>query len=90
MESSGNTIAAISTPPGMGAIALIRLSGPQASEIAQSVWKGADLRAASPRKAHLGNIVSGDGAVIDQVLLTRFAAPASFTGEDMVEYHQYM
>ena len=85
MESSGNTIAAISTPPGMGAIALIRLSGPQASEIAQSVWKGADLRAASPRKAHLGNIVSGDGAVIDQVLLTRFAAPASFTGEDMVE-----
>lgn len=85
-----DTIAAIATPPGKGAIALLRLSGPAALSIARSVFvpkrrceNGQDL-ALPPRVAHFG-VVLDRGVVLDEVLLTFFQGPASFTGEDVVE-----
>ena len=79
------TIAAISTPFGEGAIAVIRMSGPQAVAIADGVFRSR-RRAAElpPRVQQLGGIVDG-GGVLDEVLLTVFHAPASYTGEEMVE-----
>ena len=76
------TIAAIATPFGEGAIALLRLSGPCAVEIACAIFTGkSDL---VPRVAHFGAIHDG-GRKLDEVLLTVFPAPASYTGEDVVE-----
>lgn len=84
------TIAAIATPPGQGAIALIRLSGANAFSIARSVFlskttkKTPDGEPFRPRVAHFG-VISDHGTALDEVLLTAFRAPASFTGEDVVE-----
>ena len=76
------TIAAIATPFGEGAIALLRLSGPRALEIARGVFRGA--KEFAPRVAHFGAIHDG-GRKLDEVLLTVFPAPTSYTGEDVVE-----
>ncbi|TLD69222.1 tRNA uridine-5-carboxymethylaminomethyl(34) synthesis GTPase MnmE [Phragmitibacter flavus] len=80
------TIAAISTAFGEAAIGVIRLSGPQAREMAGAVFEGrvpvADLE---PRFQHFGRIVDGNGSTVDSVLLTVFRKPASYTGEDVVE-----
>ena len=77
-----DTIAAISTAPAEAAIALIRMSGPEALAVAERVWKG--RRELPSRYAAFGSIVE-DGAKLDDVLLTVFRGPASYTGEDMVE-----
>ena len=77
-----DTIAAIATPFGEGAIALLRLSGPRAVEMARAVFRGA--KEFTPRFAHFGAIHDG-GRKLDEVLLTHFPAPASYTGEDVVE-----
>lgn len=79
------TIAAVSTPPGEGAIALVRLSGPQAVAVADRVFRG--KQKPSDAASHLqqfGEVVEGD-RVIDQVMLSVHRAPASYTGEDIVE-----
>ncbi|TSA34849.1 MAG: tRNA uridine-5-carboxymethylaminomethyl(34) synthesis GTPase MnmE [Verrucomicrobiaceae bacterium] len=80
---SGDTIAAISTPPGEGAVALIRISGPGAIEILEKVFE-AESHLPVPRRATLGRIAE-NGAAVDQVLATVFPAPASYTGENMAE-----
>ncbi len=77
-----DTIAAIATPPGQGAIAVIRLSGPDAFSILGMVFRGSD---AKPRVQTLGTIVARDGGPIDEVLVTRFPGPRSYTAEDVVE-----
>src|SRR5881398_4181156 len=81
----GETIAAISTAAGEAAIALIRISGKDAIEVADKVFRGkqrpSDL---ASQTQHLGEIVE-NGAVIDQVMLAAHRAPASYTGEDLVE-----
>jgi len=79
------TIAAIATPPGIGAVALIRLSGPDAFALAGATFRGRSVANWEPRRQHFGRIVDGDGGVIDEVLLTAFPGPGSFTGEDVVE-----
>ena len=79
------TICAISTPPGVGGIAVARVSGSQAFPIVQSIWKGIDLLKAKSHTAHLGIITDSDGAPLDQALVTLFRAPNSFTGDDVVE-----
>ena len=84
MEST--TIAAVSTPPGVGGIAVIRLSGPRALEIADKVWKGKSLKNATSHTAHLGDIITPDGEVADQAVATIFHKGKSFTGEDTVEF----
>src|SRR6059058_5107462 len=81
----GETIAAISTAAGEAAIALIRISGEDAIEVADKVFRGkqrpSDL---ASQTQHLGEIVE-NGAIIDQVMLAVHRAPASYTGEDLVE-----
>lgn len=81
-----STITAISTPHGTGGIAVVRLSGPQAFEIADRAWKGAPLAEAATHTAHLGTITDADGSALDQAVATVFRAPRSFTGEDTVEF----
>ncbi|WP_050027877.1 tRNA uridine-5-carboxymethylaminomethyl(34) synthesis GTPase MnmE [Verrucomicrobium sp. BvORR034] len=81
-----DTIAAISTAFGEAAISVLRLSGEHALQVAQRVFKGKRvLEALEPRVQHFGNIVDGEGGVVDSVLLTHFRAPASYTGDDVVE-----
>ncbi|HEY8650479.1 MAG TPA: tRNA uridine-5-carboxymethylaminomethyl(34) synthesis GTPase MnmE, partial [Chthoniobacterales bacterium] len=83
--SSSDTIAAISTPIGEGAIGLIRVSGPEAIAVADRIFRGKER--ASELTSHtqsLGHVVEGE-ATIDQVLLSVHRAPASYTGEDVVE-----
>jgi len=78
-----NTIVALSTPRGRGALAVIRLSGPDAITIARRM---SGLDDVEPRRATLMNLRRPkDGEVLDQVLLTSFNAPHSLTGEDVVE-----
>ena len=81
----GETIAAISTAAGEAAIALIRISGKDAIEVADKVFRGkqrpSDL---ASQTQHLGEIVE-NGAIIDQVMLAAHRAPASYTGEDLIE-----
>ena len=76
-----DTIAAIATASGNGAIGVIRLSGPQARSIAE----GLTSKVLQPRYAHLTTFTSNDGVVIDSGLSLYFPAPNSFTGEDVVE-----
>ncbi|MBD5205948.1 MAG: tRNA uridine-5-carboxymethylaminomethyl(34) synthesis GTPase MnmE [Bacteroidales bacterium] len=80
------TIAAISTPPGSGGIAVIRLSGQDALEIAARAWKGKNLTEASSHTAHLGTLCDPNGEPIDQCVATIFRGPNSFTGENTVEF----
>ncbi len=81
-----DTICAISTPGGVGGIAVIRVSGQSAIEITDRIWKGKPLADSPSHKAHLGEI--GDwtrNEAVDQCVATVFRAPKSFTGEDTVE-----
>lgn len=82
---SERTIAAIATPAGQGGIAVIRVSGRDAFDIVQKMWRGKPLAQCTSHTAHLGNILQEDGSVLDQAVITLFRAPASFTGEDTVE-----
>jgi tRNA modification GTPase len=79
-----DTIAALATPPGIGAIAVIRLSGPKAAAIARELTGGGALE---PRRAHLRHFRDAGGALLDRGLVLYFPAPRSFTGEDVVELH---
>src|SRR5216117_4446500 len=80
------TIAAVSTPPGEGAIAVVRISGANAIEIADKIFRGKEKpsRFAS-HVQHLGEIFSAEDQLIDQVVLSVHRAPASYTGEDLAE-----
>lgn len=82
MTQQNDTIAAIATAPGTGAIAVIRVSGPQAPQVVQRCTRG---RALQVRLATLVRVHDERGAVIDECVATYFAGPASFTGEDTVE-----
>lgn len=81
-----STICAISTPHGIGGIAVIRVSGDEAINIANRLWKGKDLGQTPSHTAHLGVLVDpANGERLDEAVATVFRAPASFTGEDVVE-----
>ena len=80
-------ICALSTPPGMGAIAVIRLSGGGSAALTDHFFRspsGKKLADAAANTVHFGRIYS-DGEVLDEVLVTVFRAPHSFTGEESVE-----
>jgi len=79
-----HTIVALATPNGTGAIGIIRLSGPDAISIANSVFSGKDLTKQQSHTIHFGNIVDG-GLVLDEVLISLFKTPRSYTREDVVE-----
>lgn len=87
MNNLTQVIAAVSTPPGKGGVAIIRMSGEGAFEIADRVFfplSGRRFSECKPREQIYGNIIE-DGEKIDDVLATRFPAPHSYTGEDTVE-----
>lgn len=85
---SNDTIIALATPFGIGAIAVIRLSGPKAIELVNQVFrprkKSKNLKTVSSHTVHLGYIVDND-RVIDESLVTVFKGPHSYTGENVVE-----
>ena len=83
-----DTIVAIATAPGSAGVGVIRLSGPRAVDAVARVFRPADGRVLPLQPArHLafGRLVDGQGSLLDEALVVRFAAPASFTGEDVVE-----
>ncbi len=82
------TIVALSTPPGSGAIAVLRLSGPQALEIVTPFFKTKGVNSLTEipaNKNNFGRIETKDGELLDEVMLCVFRAPASYTGEDVIE-----
>src|SRR5258705_5628872 len=80
-----DTIAAISTPIGEGAIAVLRLSGSEAKAIVSRIFRGGtSVVDWEPRRLYLGEVSNQDGK-IDQVLGTYFRAPHSYTGQDLIE-----
>ncbi len=81
----GETIAAPATPPGESALAVVRASGPLVPKLAAEILGRADGEAPPPRQAMLGGYRALGGEVLDQIVLTYFAAPASYTGEDLLE-----
>lgn len=87
MYNADKTIAAISTPPGKGGVALIRMSGSEAVEIAARCFvlrSGRPLAELPARYAAYGDVIF-EGAPIDDAVITVFRAPHSYTGEDTVE-----
>lgn len=83
--NNSDTICAISTPSGVGGIAVIRLSGPEAIDIVTRRWKGLDPHNMSSHSAHLGAVLDTDGQMLDQAVMTIFRSPRSYTGDDTVE-----
>ncbi len=83
-----DTIIALATPSGMGAIAIIRLSGSEAISIVNTFFKSKfgtkNLNTVASHSIHLGNIIDSD-KIIDEVLVSVFKAPHSYTGENIVE-----
>jgi tRNA modification GTPase len=77
-----DTIVAISTPPGRAGLGIVRLSGAQARGIAAQFLSPAEWR---PWQAHLAQLLDAQGHGIDQVVVTFFAAPRSYTADDLVE-----
>lgn len=80
-----DTIAAISTPLGEGAIAVLRMSGPRAVEIAGQVFRGKVRAEDAPARVQHFGAIWDEERKLDDVLLTVFRAPRSYTGEDVVE-----
>lgn len=83
MFQRDDTIVAVATPPGRGGLGIVRVSGPDAARIATALMPGAPPL--EPRRATL-RTVHGAGGVLDRAIATRFAAPASYTGDDTVEF----
>ncbi len=84
MLNLSDTIVAIATPPGAGAIGIIRLSGTSAITIANSIFAGKDLSSQPTHTLHFGKIKT-EGRVIDEVVAGIYKCPKSYTGEDIVE-----
>jgi tRNA modification GTPase len=80
---SEDTIVAVATPPGRGGVAIVRLSGPIALSIAQSITH---KKIITPRTAHFCSLYRQDKSLLDEGLLIYFKAPHSFTGEDIIEF----
>lgn len=78
-------IAAIATPVGEGGIAVIRVSGKDAIERVNKAFEGKNLTKEASHTVHFGHIVNKEGKIIDEVLVTIFHSPKSYTGEETVE-----
>lgn len=85
-----DTIAAISTPLGEGAIGIVRLSGTKALDIAKSIFKGKDLTTVASHTLNYGHIIKpSTGEVIDEVMVSVMLAPKTFTREDVIEINTH-
>ena len=85
MFATDDTIVALATPPGRGALGIVRISGPLSLEILRAIAPA--RRSPAPRRATLTRIQAhgSAGGAVDQVIATYFQAPHSFTGEDVIE-----
>ncbi len=81
-----DTIVALATPPGVGAIGVIRLSGKEAIKIADELFYGKQLSQQASHTIHFGSIKDDDGKIIDEVLASLFVEPRSYTKENVVEF----
>lgn len=79
-----HTIVALATPPGTGAIGVIRLSGPQSFPIINSLFPAKDLQQQPSHTLHVG-LLQHEGRLLDEVVVSLFKGPRSYTGEDVVE-----
>ncbi len=79
-----DTIAAIATPPGIGAIGVLRLSGDKAFDIIQSLFSAKNLKEQQANTLHVGYLKDGE-TVLDEVVISLFKKPHSYTGEDVIE-----
>ncbi len=77
-------ICALATPSGVGAIAVIRVSGEQTFSIVNQIFRGKDLIQVESHTIHFGTIREGN-TIVDEVLVSVFKSPKSFTKEDTVE-----
>jgi len=84
LNNWNDTIVAIATPPGVGAIGVIRISGDKAIEIIDSIFAGKNLSEQPSHTLHVGTLKDED-KVIDEVVVSLFKAPRSYTGENVVE-----
>ncbi len=85
IQQLDDTIVALSTPAGEGAIGVIRLSGSEAISLVNGQFQGKDLSQQGSHTAHFGQIVDWDNKLLDEVVVTVFKGPNSYTGEDVVE-----
>jgi len=94
MQFNDDTIVALATPPGPGAIGVIRLSGRDAIRMVNGIFSGKDLEAAAGHTLHFGRIVdhsmqpgaaAAEEVTVDEVVVSLFRAPRSYTGEDVIE-----
>ena len=79
-----DTIVALATPPGIGAIGVIRLSGNKSFEIINPIFPAKDLSAQASHTLHVG-FLKDDDKILDEVVLSLFKGPKSYTGEDVIE-----
>ena len=79
-----DTIVALATPPGIGAIGVIRLSGSMAFDIVNELFPSKELKSQSYHTLHVGYLVQ-NGRELDEVVVSLFKAPRSYTGEDVIE-----
>ena len=84
-----DTICAISTSQGVGAIAIVRVSGSESIEIVNSMFQGKDLTQVDTHTINYGHIIDEAGNIIDEVLVTVMRAPKTFTAEDTVEINTH-
>lgn len=84
LSNWNDTIVALATAPGIGAIAVIRLSGPKAIELTSTIFSKKHLRQQPSHTVHFGKLQNGN-EVIDEVVVTLYHAPSSYTGEEVVE-----
>lgn len=80
-----DTICAVATPPGVGALAVLRVSGPRAFPAVQALFRSKNLAEQPSHTLHFGSLRDETGAVVDEVLLSLFRAPRSYTREDVIE-----
>ncbi|WP_436516475.1 tRNA uridine-5-carboxymethylaminomethyl(34) synthesis GTPase MnmE [Ekhidna sp. To15] len=85
MSQINDTITALATPPGQGALGIIRVSGTKTIPIVNELFKGKDLNKVDSHTIHLGTIRNDQNEIIDEVLVSIFKAPHSYTKEDVIE-----
>lgn len=84
LQEWDDTIVAVATAPGVGAIAVIRLSGKESFSIVDKLFPSKDLRQQTAHTLHVG-LLKNDEEVLDEVVLALYRAPKSYTGEDIIE-----
>jgi tRNA modification GTPase len=84
LQGWDDTIVAMATAPGIGAIAVIRISGPKSFEVLNQLFPKKDLLVQASHTIHVGLLKDGD-TILDEVVLSLYKGPKSYTGEDVIE-----